>query len=54
MFFEKDVDGITWSVVYDRAVRNDGTLLFKERLNEEYLKGQRKLQGSYIYAHQYL
>ena len=54
MNFEKEVNGIKWSCVYDSAVRDDGSLLFPARLSKEYLDGQRKLQGSYIYAHQYL
>lgn len=51
--FSRIVDGIEWSVVYDKAVRDDGQLLFPERLTKEYLLGQRKIQGSYIFAHQY-
>lgn len=54
MFFEKTVDGEKYSVAYDRAVREDGSLLFPQKLSHEYLKRQRKAQGSYIYAHQYL
>lgn len=53
MVFSKNVNGISWSVVYDKAIRDDGSLLFKERLTKEYLDGQRVLQGSYIFAHQY-
>lgn len=48
------VDGIEWRVVYDAAIRADGSLLFPQKLSAEYLQGQRKLQGSYIFAHQYM
>lgn len=53
MLFQKKVNGLTWSVVYDKARRDDGSLLFPARLSNEYLEGQRALQGSYIFAHQY-
>ena len=53
MKFFKSIDGIEWACVYDKAVRDDGSLLFEKRLSREFLSGQRKLQGSYIYAHQY-
>ena len=54
MFFEKVVDNEKWSVAYDRAIRADGSLLFPSKLSKEYLDRQRKIQGSYIFAHQYL
>ncbi len=53
MFFDKTVDGETWSVAYDKAIRDDNTLLFPSKLSREFLLRQRKIQGSYIYAHQY-
>lgn len=53
MFFEKVVDGEKWAVVYDKAIRDDGSLLFPQKLSLEFLDRQRKIQGSYIYAHQY-
>lgn len=53
MFFEKTVDGETWAIAYDKAIRDDGSLLFPKKLSEEYLIRQRKAQGSYIFAHQY-
>lgn len=53
MRFERTVNGVTWAVVYDKAIRDDGTLLFEKRLGKEFLDGQRALQGSYIFAHQY-
>jgi hypothetical protein len=54
MIFEKDVDGEKWICVYDRAIRDDGSLLFPKKLTKEYLARQRKAQGSYIFAHQYM
>lgn len=53
MFFEKTVDGETWAVCYEKAIRDDGSLLFPRKLSQEYLQRQRKAQGSYIFAHQY-
>jgi phage terminase large subunit-like protein len=54
MFFEKTVDGEKWACVYEKAIRDDGSLLFPKKLSQEYLQRQRKAQGSYIFAHQYL
>ncbi len=54
MLFEKLVDGEKWAVAYDKAIREDGSLLFPKKLSKEYLQRQRKAQGSYIFAHQYL
>jgi hypothetical protein len=53
VFFEREVDGEKYCVVYDKAIRDDGSLLFPEKLSAEYLLRQRKAQGSYIYSHQY-
>jgi hypothetical protein len=53
MFFDKVVDGQHWAVAYDKAIRDDGSLLFPRKLTHDYLKIQRKTQGSYIFAHQY-
>lgn len=53
MYFEKRVGSEKFSVCYDKAVRDDGTLLFPSKLSKEFLESQRKAQGSYIYAHQY-
>lgn len=54
MYFEKTVDNEKWACVYEKAIRDDGSLLFPKKLSEDYLKRQRKAQGSYIFAHQYL
>lgn len=53
MRFEKAVDGEDWAVAYDKAMREDGSLLFPGRLTKDFLTRQRKLQGSYIFSHQY-
>lgn len=42
-----------WSVVYKRAIQDDGSLLFPERLTQEFLDSQRRSMGSYLYANQY-
>lgn len=42
-----------WSVIYEPAVREDGTLFFPERLTNEFLLSVRKSMGSYIFANQY-
>ena len=42
-----------WSVVYKRAIQDDGSLLFPERLTHEFLENAKKTMGSYIFANQY-
>lgn len=42
-----------WSLVYERAIRDDGSLLFPERLTKEFLDSARRTMGSYIFANQY-
>jgi predicted phage terminase large subunit-like protein len=42
-----------WSVTYERAIRNDGSLLFPERLTKEFLDNARRTMGSYLFANQY-
>ncbi len=54
MMFEKVVDGETWSIAYDKAIRNDGSLLFPSRMTLEFLNRQRRIMGSYIFANQML
>lgn len=43
-----------WSVVYERAVRRDGSLYFPERLTNEFLDHAKRVMGSYMFANQYL
>lgn len=54
MFFEKTIDNEMWSVSYDTAIRKDGTLKAPNILSKDFLARQRRIQGSYIFAHQYL
>lgn len=42
-----------FSIVYEKAIRDDGGLFFPERLTYEFLTEQRKVQGSYMFANQY-
>lgn len=43
-----------WHVVYERAIREDGTLFFPEKLSLETLRHLRQQQGTAIFANQYL
>jgi len=54
MLFEIKTDQHTWSVVYDKAIRDNGSLFFPERLNQSFLNEQRKVLGPYIFANQYM
>lgn len=42
-----------WDVVYEKAIRSDGSLLFPERLTKEFLEQARRTMGSYLFANQY-
>lgn len=42
-----------WDVVYERAIRDDGSLFFPERLTKEFLEQARRTMGSYLFANQY-
>jgi predicted phage terminase large subunit-like protein len=42
-----------WSIVYEKAERADGSLLFPERLSREKLLELKKAAGSYHFANQY-
>ncbi len=43
-----------WSIVYKRAVLEDGSLLFPEKLSFEFLEIQKRKLGSYSYSNQYM
>ncbi len=43
-----------WSTVYRKAINDDGSLLFPERLTHEFLDRARRTMGSYLFANQYL
>lgn len=42
-----------WALVYKKAIQEDGTLLFPERLNQKFLDEARRTMGSYLFANQY-
>lgn len=43
-----------WRTVYKRAINEDGTLLFPERLSQEFLDNALRSMGSWLFANQYL
>lgn len=43
-----------WAVCYRKAIEDDGTLLFPERLTYEFLQSARRTMGPYLYSNQYL
>jgi predicted phage terminase large subunit-like protein len=44
----------SWSVVYETALKDDGSLWYPERLSAEFLESARKIMGTRIFANQYL
>ena len=44
---------MNWDIVYEKAIRDDGTLLFPERLSFEFLEQAKRTMGSYLFANQY-
>lgn len=42
-----------WDIVYERAIRDDGSLFFPERLTKDFLDETRRSMGSYLFANQY-
>lgn len=43
-----------WSVVYEKAIKDDGSLFFPERISHEFLFKAKKSMGSVLFANQYL
>lgn len=43
-----------WSIIYEGALKKDGSLFFPERLSQEKLAELRKSQGVYKFTNQYL
>lgn len=43
-----------WSIVYEGAYRDDGSLYFPEKISKEFLEQTRRTQGVYIFSNQYL
>lgn len=54
MYLEVESGDLVYSVVYEKAIRSDGTFLFPNRLSKSFLDEQRKTLGPYIYANQYM
>lgn len=48
---EHDLEG--WEVMIEKAIRDDGSLLFPERLTKEFLDNQKKAMGTYLWSCQY-
>jgi phage terminase large subunit-like protein len=42
-----------WGVVYKKAIADDGSLLFPEKLTAEFLEAQKRKLGSYQFSNQY-
>lgn len=42
-----------WSIVVEKAIRDDGSLFFPERITRDFLQSVRRTMGSYIFANQY-
>lgn len=43
-----------WTLVYEKAIRDDGSLFFPEKLSQEFLDNTKRAVGSYIFSNQYL
>lgn len=43
-----------WAVVYEKAIREDGSLFFPQKLSKEFLENTKRAVGSYIFSNQYL
>lgn len=43
-----------WNVVYEKAIRDDGSLFFPKKLTHEFLENTKRSVGSYIFSNQYL
>lgn len=43
-----------WNIVYEKALRDDGSLFFPEKLTHEFLEDAKRTMGSYLFANQYL
>jgi hypothetical protein len=42
-----------WAICYKRAIQDDGSLLFPERLSQEFLDNARRTMGAYSFFNQY-
>lgn len=44
----------SWDIIYESAIKEDGSLLFPGRMSKEFLEAKRRTMGSYFYANQYM
>lgn len=51
---EKAIRDERWSIVYEKAIKEDGSLYFPEKLDKEFLDHAQKNMGSILFANQYL
>lgn len=42
-----------WDVFYAKAIQDDGSLFFPERLTKEFLENAKRVMGSYLFSNQY-
>jgi predicted phage terminase large subunit-like protein len=42
-----------WILIYEKAIRDDGSLFFPERLDHKFLDRAKRTMGSYLFANQY-
>lgn len=42
-----------WHVVYEKAIRDDGSLFFEKKLTREFLEDAKRTMGSFLFANQY-
>lgn len=43
-----------WSIVYEKAIRDDGSLFFPDRIDHQFLEDAKKTMGTMLFANQYL
>lgn len=43
-----------WNLIYEKAIRDDGSLFFPQKLSQEFLDNTKRAVGSYIFSNQYL
>lgn len=45
---------MSWSIVYEKAIREDGSLFFPQKLTHKFLASAKRTMGSYVFANQYM
>ncbi len=43
-----------WEIIIEKAIRDDNSLLFPQKLSREFLERAKRTMGSYLFANQYL